>query len=150
MRNRDYITSERFIHDDLAERAEAIAEQARNNWRQAQKLDTVAISWPSEHLTGDDGSTITHAVVMPLDDKLSQAEQQAALQLLVTKTKAYGLVLVERRDEEIRVLFETHHGARAWITPLKRHGDVRVAGRTRVHDNAECLGFLWRPEVGVS
>jgi len=124
-----------------------MAKEALQQWRKERRIESFAISWPSEHIVGDDGSTITHAVLMPLRGDLDEGAKHAALTRMVEKTKAYGLVVIERRQNEIRVLFETHHGARAWITPLKRHGDLLVPGRTQVRDNAECLGFLWRPQL---
>jgi hypothetical protein len=78
----------------------------------------------------------------------TESERSAALQRLVERTKPYGLALLERRGNEVRVLFETHHGARAWILPLERHGDLLVPGATAVHDDAECLGLLWHPVRG--
>ena len=141
---------EHFIHSTLRNRAARMAEQVRENWKQRQRIESYAISWPSETIQTDDGTPISHTVLMRLPEELSESQKFAALQMIVTRTKAHGLVLIEHKNHELRVLFETHHGARAWLTPLERHGDVLVPGKTRVRDNAECLGLLWRPRRGES
>lgn len=145
-----YFKTELFIHDALLRCAEAMAEELRKEWGAKRKVETLAVSWPSEHITADDGVKVTHAVLMPLPATFTESETMAALKRLVEKTKAYGLALVEQKDEQLRVLFETHHGARAWLIPLERHGDIKVPGKTVVRDNTECLGLLWQARRGTS
>jgi hypothetical protein len=146
----EYIKSERFIHDDLAKRCGIIAEEVRDTWRKEFALDSYAISWPSETVKDDAGIGITDVVLMPIPERFSQTEVSDALRRMVKRTKAYGIALIERRGNELRVLFETHHGARAWLMKLERHGDVLVPGETQVHDNVECLGLLWQAHRGTS
>lgn len=145
-----YFTSEQFIHDDLARIAARLEERVRADWRKDRRVDSHAFSWPSETIKTDDGGQVSNVVMMYLPDSLTAVERSMALKRMVEKTKAYGIALTERRGDELRVLFESHHGARAWVIPLERHGDVLIPGRTRVHDNAECLGLLWSPHQGVS
>jgi hypothetical protein len=150
-RDLSYFTSEQFIHDDLALKAERLAEEMRVVWRKNRKVDSYAITWPSETLQTDDNSgQVNKAVLMRIPDDFDERQKLEALQRMVERTKAYGIALIERRGDELRVLFETHHGARAWLIPLERHGDIFVPGETRVRDNAECLGLLWRPLRGTS
>jgi hypothetical protein len=146
----EYFTSERFIHDGLLKNAASIVEQVRQTWRKERKVERYAISWPSDAVSDDKGNKISGSILMALPDALSAAEVSAALQRMVKRTKAYGLLLIEQRDSDLRILFETHHGARAWILPLERHGDVLVTGTLQVHDNAECLGLLWQQRHGTS
>jgi hypothetical protein len=148
--NREYFVSEQFIVDDLLEAMANVVEEVRKTWRTERKLDRYALSWPSETIIGDDKKHITHIVYMHLPDKLKSDEVNAALKRMVKRTKAYGIALIERKGDELRVLFETHHGARAWLMPLKRHGDILVPGETLVHDNTECLGLLWQAHRGTS
>ena len=145
-----YYRSEQFIHDDLARIAARLEERVREDWRTDRKIESHAFSWPAETIKTDDGGKVNNVVMMHLPDDLTKAEKNAALRRLVERTKAYGLALTERLGDELRVLFESHHGARAWVIPLERHGDVLVPGRTQVRDNAECLGLLWSPHQGVS
>ena len=136
-----YFTSERFIHDALRDQADQLVDRAREEWKKSKRVLPVAISWPSEHLKSDDGKTITHAVICPLNQLKDSRE--AVVRRLSERTKAYGLFLLERRGDEIRALFETRHGARDWKIPLKLHGDVLVAGMTTIRDDADCIGLLW-------
>jgi hypothetical protein len=136
-----YFTSERFIHDSLLAQADRLVDVAKEEWRKNKRVLPVAISWPSEHLKSDDGKTVTHAVICPLDP--AKDSREAAVRRLMERTKAYGLFVLERRGDEIRAVFETRHGARDWKIPLKLHGDVVVAGMTTVRDNADCIGLLW-------
>jgi hypothetical protein len=144
------ITSERFIHRDLRNRAAGLAEEVREVWKKNFKVDTYAITWPSETVKGDDGIGITQAVLMFIPDTFTEEQKLDALKKMVVRTKAYGVALIEKKGLEIRVLFETHHGARAWLIPLERHGDVAVPGETQVRDDAEHLGLLWSPTRGTS
>jgi hypothetical protein len=145
----EFITSERFIHQDLAERAAAIAEQAREVWKKTQRIEPYAVTWPSTALKTDDGGVVDQAVICQLPLEYTDAQRTDVLHKMVEKTKAYGLVLVEQRGNQLRVLFETHHGARAWLMRLERHGDVVVCGAPEIREDADCLGILWRAQRGV-
>jgi hypothetical protein len=112
--NLEYYTSERFIHDDLAKRAAAIAEEVRRVWRRDRALERVAISWPSETVRDDKGVGVTHVVTMPIPKEFTDQQTTEALKRMVARTRAYGIALIERHQDTLRVLFETHQGARAW------------------------------------
>lgn len=144
MANVDYFRSERFIHDELARRAARIVEEVRDDWKKNQRTAPLAVTWPETAVQTDDGSSVAGAVLCHLPP-LTHAQQQDVLKRMIEKTKAYGLVLVRPNDDFIDVLFETHHGARAWRMQLERHGDVTVCLDPVVRDDAECVGLLWRP-----
>lgn len=148
VRNLNYFRSERFIHDSLEECAADIVEQVRETWKKTFNLDPYALTWPNDDLKGDDGSIIEKAVICALPPAATQGERTEVLRQMVARTKAYGLVLIERRGNEIHVMFETHHGARAWVLPLERHGDVLVCGAPEVHEDGACVGILWRAQRG--
>ncbi len=150
MQGRDYYRSERFIHDDLARSASALVEQVRKDWRKDRKVESMAFSWPARTIKADGGGKINHFVVMAIPQDMDEAGRLEALKRMVARTEAYAIALTERRGDELRVLFESHHGARAWVIPLKRHGDLLVPGPTQVRDNMECLGLLWSPHQGQS
>lgn len=150
MGNLTYFSSERFIHDDLMARAAAIADETRETWKKTRRCDAYAITWPSETLRADNGGAIENAVICQFPALFDEAQRMETLRKMVERTKAYGLVLIEKKDDVLRVLFETHHGARAWLIPLERHGDVLVCGTPEVRNNADCVGLLWRSSRGSS
>jgi hypothetical protein len=133
---------ESFIHRDLEAKAAAIVETTRAAWKKQRKIDPYVVTWPSEELKGDDGSTITHAVYCAIPIELDAAKRMHVLQQLIERTKAYGLVFVEQRDRSIRVMFETAQRARSWCIPLSWHGDIQVPGQTESSD--ERVGLLWQ------
>jgi hypothetical protein len=145
-----YLTSERFIHDGLLVQADMLVNQMLQAWRERQHFEAFAVTWPGEAVTDDNGEKIDQAVVAHLPEEATDAERRDMLKQMIARTKAYGVALTERRENELRVLFETHHGARAWIVPLKRHGDVLVPGPIQVRDDTECLGLLWSPHQGTT
>jgi hypothetical protein len=144
MRLGNYIRSERFIHDDLVKKAEDIVVTVRNLWRTQRQVDPYVVTWPGEDIKADDGEVITHAVLCPIPAEFDRARRMQALQQIVERTKAYGLLFVEQKENSILVLFETRHGARSWCIPLAWHGDVQVPGQAEVKNNSECVGLLWR------
>ena len=145
-----YYTSERFIHDDLASKVAKMVNVARSEWRKTGNLESYAIAWPSETVRGDDGRAIEGSIMQHLPKNFSPQQVTNALKNMVARTKAYGLALIEKKDNALRILFETHHGARAWVIPLERHGDILVPGATLVRDNADCLGLLWQAHRGAT
>ncbi len=156
MSNLAYFRSERFIHDGLAELAGTIAEKTREEWKKTRTLAPYALTWPSDTLKADDGGSIERAVICRFPEDFTSEQRMAALRRMVERTKAYGLVLIERHQnalknlDDIWVLFETHHGARAWRMRLERHGDITVCCAPEVREDAEYVGILWRPKRGVS
>lgn len=139
------ITSERFIHLDLAKRAELVAQEVREGWKKTQRVEPFAITWPASALKGDDGATVDQAAVCRIPPDFDDERRLDTLRKMVERTKAYGLVLVLPRPDRIHVLFETSQGARAWVMKLERHGDVTACLPPAVRDNAECVGLLWKP-----
>lgn len=144
MRLENYIRSERFIHDDLLKKAEDIVVTVRDLWRTQRKVEPYVVAWPGENIRADDGEIITHAVLCPIPMEFDRARRMQALQQVVERTKAYGLLFVEQKENSILVLFETRHGARSWCIPLTWHGDIQVPGQAEVKNNGECVGLLWR------
>jgi hypothetical protein len=139
-----YIRSERFIHDDLVRKSEEIVKTVRELWRTQRKIDPYVVTWPGEDIKADDNTVVTHAVLCPIPAEFDRARRLEALQQVVERTKAYGLLFVEQKESSILVLFETRHGARSWCIPLAWHGDVQVPGQTEAKNNSECVGLLWR------
>ena len=136
-------------HAALLKVAEDIADMAQEQWRHDQRLEPIALTWPAEPVPTEEGKFIFGGVICQLRN-IPREDWNRALQKMVEKTKAFGLLLVERQDDQIRVLFETHEGARAWLTPLHRHGDLFALGETIIHDDVECVGVLWQARRGVA
>jgi len=141
-----YLTSEKFIHDDLLRSAQLVVDRARELWERGEPVFAHAIAWPSEGVSTDDGKRrISGPIILPMPEA---ALWQDALKKLIQRTKAYGLFLLEFREKELYAVFESPHGAQSWRVPIERHGDVRVLGDQRVSTDRECLGLLWSPKKG--
>lgn len=142
----DYLTSERFIHDDLLRSAQNTLDEACRIWEESEKkLVSYAIAWPAEAVRATNGKDISGPIIMMMPER---GLWTTALNGLVEKTKAYGLFLIDVSDLAIVAKFETSHGARAWTIPIQWHGDRRMLGSRKVKDNAECVGLLWSPNRG--
>ena len=143
----NYSTPEAFIHKGLCDRAERLVVTVRDTWRKTQRLTPHAITWPGRSIKTDNGVDFDGAVLCQLPQQQTQEARLELLRRMVARTEACGLVLIDRHNETLRVLFETRHGARAWLLPLERHGDVIVCKTPVVRDNAECVGLLWHPPL---
>lgn len=114
-------------------------------WQKKRKLPPLVLSWPAETIKDDSGRTINDMVALqvPADVPLMRA-----LTDMMTRTKAYALLICTATEDELRVVLESHHGVRCWTTPIERHGDVRVLGKTRVQDGQGGYGLLWHKSPG--
>ena len=137
----DYYTSERFIHDELARRAESGFSGLYTAWKTHRKIEPFIIAWPSDSVTAENGKEITGPCVMilPPDKGRWQEFMLKAIELVT----AYGLLLVEQREKDVRAIFESQHGTRCWTMPIVRSGDVDILKAPEVSDNTEHLGLLW-------
>ena len=140
--NREYITSERFIHDALLRQAEAMVRHAREVWA-ANKLFPLFAAWPSRPLRDVNGRSHEDIVLSALFP--SPKERKAQVQNLARQTKAYGLFVIEPEEERICAFFETKHGSRVWTVPIFWTGDRKKLGETERVDNQPALGLLWTP-----
>jgi hypothetical protein len=136
------MSRESIVHGELERRAAAFIGAARTDWKKDRKVGAYAVAWPSEELKADDGKSVTHAVYCAIPPEFDAGRRMKALQQLIERTKAYGLVFVEQREHSIHILFETSQGSRGWRVPLSWHGDVQVPGQTEASD--ECIGLLFR------
>lgn len=140
---RQYITSERFIHDDLVSRCEDLVRVSHDVWR--KKADPgIVIIWPSEPVKGVDGAMIEDEILaeLPREDTIPR------LRKLVDMTKAYGLLVVELKPNALCAVFESAHGAQSWRAPIERHGDRDVLGAVEIRVDADHLGLLWSASQG--
>lgn len=139
---KDYITSERFIHDGLIEEvALMIVPEVRKRWRANKgKIATMIFTWPSEEVLADDGHPIKGTCCLEVPDTMTVAE---ATRLMVHRTNAYALVLVEDRGDKVQVIFESPHGTKSWTSPIVRKGDVRALGTSTEKIDTDSIGLLW-------
>jgi hypothetical protein len=144
--DRDYIVSERFIHDGLLRQAESVVKAVYENWRRDRKIAPVAFTWPAETIRTDRGEPHEGVVVLDLPEAVGM--RMEALRQLVARTKAYALLLVEQHPKKVVVILESRHGARCWTIPLESHGDVVILGRAEAHNDAVHVGLLWSPTPG--
>jgi len=135
------LKNEEFIWKDLIFRAKHAVDHVKQVWRKEHDYPRMIFSWPSEHLKTKGGTVITHLVSFAIPDEMETFK--AAVEL-ATKTKAYGLLLVDKVDGNLKVVLESRHGTRCWTMPIRRHGDVTVLERGRASENTECIGVLWR------
>lgn len=138
-----YLTSERFIHDDLVKMCESLVHTACAVWDNKQNPDRVFL-WPSETLTTDDGVAIEGVVLAPIPS----GDRKAGLRKLVERTKAYGLLLVEKTPHALIATFESPHGACCWTLKVEQHGDIDRLGDPVVTTDKDYLGVLWSPNQG--
>lgn len=117
-------------------------------WSRDRHIGPVALSWPAEKLTLEDGTEYDRVVVCPLPAK--EEERPARLRLLIERTNPYALLLVEQRKGSVKAIFESQHGARCWTLPIRDHGGVKILGDMAHEDDKECLGLLWRRDAGSS
>lgn len=145
---RDYISSERFIHDGIIHQIEVMVEEFRNLWVQKRgRINSFAITWVSEPIETPTG-VINDKVTFELP--LDRPRWKALLVELVEKSKAYGVLLVDVREDSVRAIAETPHGSRCWyMTPVSR-GDYKALSRPSPLDNVEELGLLWSKNQGTS
>ena len=148
MNARDYIISERFIHDVLLARALGAVKKLPELWRKDKRIEPSLFLWPESAVATDDGGSVKGLVIFPLPP--DRAEHDALIKGALKKTGAYALLLVHNEGQRIRALFESPHGTRAWVYPLKRSADTWVLGKIEVSDDKETLGLLWSPKQGHS
>lgn len=141
--NREYIASERFIHDGLLKQAEAAVKTVYEIWKKEGRIAPVAFTWPAETIRTDAGEL--HEGICVLDLPAAGEARDAALRALVQRTKAYALLLIEQHREEVLVILESKHGARCWKIPIASHGDVVILERAQVQVDAMHVGLLWSP-----
>lgn len=81
------------------------------------------VAFPSEHVKADDGRTITDVVSFVIPEKMTTP---IAASKLAKATRAYALLLIERIEDRVDVVLESHHGVKRWTMAIVRHGDVKV------------------------
>jgi hypothetical protein len=135
---------ERFIHNELARRAEEGLNGLYRSWKKLKKIHPFIITWPADTIYSDKGAPIDGPCVLELPP--DKAAWNALIAETIRFTRAYGIVRVEQRQHDVQAIFETQHGAKCWTIPIVRSGDVDILQEPKVTVDRECLGLLWRKE----
>lgn len=143
---KEYIASEQFIHDDLVKTAEAVVKTVYAIWKKERKIAPVLMTWPAETIRTSRGEP--HEGVCILDLPEGNAARSVAIREMVGKTKAFALLLIEQRREDVRVILESRLGARCWDIPISDHGDVKILEQPVVQEGRAHVGLLWSPTMG--
>jgi hypothetical protein len=144
----EYITSERFIHDDLLVRAQAAVNHLYEIWKKDGKIDPSLLTWPAEAVLSENGEKVDGVCCLQLPEAIEA--RRLAICKMVERTKAYALLVVEQLDVSVRVILETPNGTRCWNIPVHRSGDVKILGDATVTDNRENVGLLWSHQRAVA
>ena len=140
----DYVASEKFIWDELIRQAEQGIRGLFKTWKRKRRIDPFVIAWPATVVQDKDGIDLEGPVVRELGGDPSRWLQEMVD--VVKLANAYALLQVQQQGvKRVRVLLESHHGARCWTLPITHRGDVQVLGRPTWANNDEHLGLLWRP-----
>jgi hypothetical protein len=140
-----YITSERFIHDDLVLEAEMGLGSLYETWAKQSHVSPFLLVWPSHPVMFHGHKTES---VLPFDLPEDRSKWDAELRRIATETCAYGVLLVEQRDKTILVIFESPHGTKSWRIPVCDHGNVNVLGDPVELVDTDSIGLLWAPQHG--
>jgi hypothetical protein len=134
--------SERFIHDELARRAEEGLPALYRVWKKHKKITPFAIAWPSDTVYTEKGTPIDGPCVLELPP--DRSKWQGLLAEVARVVGAYGILHVSQREEDVQAIFETRHGAKCWTMPIVRSGDVNILKEPIVTEDQENLGLLWK------
>lgn len=141
---REYIVSERFIHDGLLKDGDFLVKRLYKLWKRDRRIEPSVLMWPSHELTADDGGKIDRLIAMTLPPEIEEHKSQ--LRAAVDRVSAYAFFIVRREGSEVKALLETPHGTRSWTIPIQRSADVELLGAATVRDDKDWFGLLWVPK----
>lgn len=144
----DYITSEKFIHDDLVRKSQGAVNQLYAIWGTDGRIDPSLLTWPAETIMDDHGRKVEGVCILDLPHNLGARRE--AIHRMVERTKAYGLLLIETIDNTVQALLETPHGAQCWTIPIHKSADSFSLGEAIITRNREHVGVLWSPIRAVA
>lgn len=139
-----FVPSERTIHDGLLKKCDGMVSELRRNYK--REKDSTAIAWVSRDIRDDAGNTINDFVLLELPE--DRTGWMDILLQLIQKTDAFALLVVDRQQPGLKVVFESRFGARSWTLKEERHGDVDVLSKPIVLDDVESIGLLWTSSRG--
>lgn len=138
-RVRDYITSERLIHDSIVAFVDDFALQLRQLAQRGEALKPLLLFWVDGEVRGDDGSFITDKVVMELEDTKDVEEH---MRQGAKKIGAYALLFFRPDAGELRLELETPHGAETWVMEKQRRGDTYLICPPERKSSSKIFGII--------
>lgn len=100
-----------------------------------------AIAFCAKPIKDDVGRIINDTVFLELPP--NKSEWQELLMKLIVRTSAIAVVVVDFRFDQVKAIFETPLGSRAWTMKPERHGDTKMLSKPIVLDDVESSGLLW-------
>lgn len=140
----EYITSERFIHDQLVKQADSSVRTLYKSWAKSKRIDPFLVTWPAETVMSKEGVPIEGACVLELKPFPPEERRKRIMEAL-RLTSAYALLLVEQHENEVRAILESKHGAHSWHLALKKRGGDVTLGNVTSQQNQSYVGLLWSP-----
>lgn len=136
-----------LLHRAMLRRCDGIVEKLRGQWDK-EMTAYVAMTWVAEPIQDDEGKSINDKVILELPN--NKEEWWPLLIKLITRTKAFGLLLVQFQHDTAKVIFESPFGSRSWSMHLERHGDTKTLSRPTVLDDVESIGLLWNKKQAIA
>lgn len=132
------VATERFIHNTLKVEVRQILDKIMPVWRpKGERLPTVLVAWPREHIKDDAGQVINGRVLLETDER-DPAKLAAIIAKFVARTKAFGVLVVQDFESGLESLLETPLGASWWL--IDDHSGTR---RITHEDDRKTLGILY-------
>lgn len=139
--DKEYIQSERFIHNELLARAATTVWRIPELWKEQKRIFPIILLWPTAQVKAQKGEWHTGVVFDTLPEEAAQ--RPAHIKQAAKKCNAYAVLVVEEVEGAVRAIFESEHGTETWRLPIKDHGGVRVLGIAARSSNTESVGVLW-------
>lgn len=137
-----YIGTEQFIHDELVARCLNTVDQMKELWRGFKRIHPTLLIWPADSVRTTTKERFSGVIFTELPD--DPAARRSAIIDAAKRCNAYGLLLTEQLEHDVRLIFESESGTRTWRFPIKNHGDVQVLGEPVSKVNTESIGIRWR------
>lgn len=137
-----YPDIERFIHDELVARCMNAVHQMKELWRGFKRIHPTLLIWPADSVRTTLKERFSGVIFTELPE--DPAERRAAIINAAKRCDAYGLLLTEQLEHDVRLIFESESGTMTWRFPIKNHGDVQVLGAPVSKVNTESIGIRWR------
>ncbi len=128
--------------EELQRRAELALGHIYEDWRNLQRVRSVAVTWVSEIVLDDRGLPLDDAIVCLLPE--DRGKHQKVLTGMVDRTKAAAVLVIRQDGDDITAVFETPTGSTSWHYRVEDRADRKIVARVGTKKDVERLGLLWR------
>ena len=140
-RIRDYLKSDKFIHDNLVLQVDQLIGKLRKIANEKKTIDPLLLFWPAENISADDGTTITHLIMMPLSS--SQEEKyKEYLTAGAKRAKAFAVAYLSSNNSEIKLIMETPAGTETWLMKKQIRGEITFVKAPVRKSDVDVLGVI--------